>query len=77
MTITKFDFSIDNGKGIVKGPVYMTGEFVISGYVHVIIEHVDVLNDVYSIKVNDEDLDEESLEWILEMINEGKYKVAA
>ena len=72
----KFNFRVNDGKGIVEGPVYMTGEFVISGYVHVIIEHVDVLNDVYSFEVVGEDLDEESLEWILEMILENNYKVA-
>ena len=74
--MSKFNFKVENGKGIVEGPVYMTGEVVISGYVHVIIEHVDVLNDVYSFEVDGEDLDEGSLEWILEMIVDGNYKVA-
>ena len=77
MTMNKFEFSIDNGIGIVKGPVYMNGEFVVSGYVHITVEDVDILNDVYAIKVLDEDLDEGSLEWILQMISEGNYKVAA
>ena len=75
--MSKFSFRIEDGIGIVKGPVYMNGEFVISGYVHIIVEDVDILNDVYAIKVLDEDLDEGSLEWILQMINEGNYKVAA
>ena len=75
--MSKFEFSVENGIGIVKGPVYLNGEVIISGYLHIVVEDVDILNDVYSIKVNDEDLDEESLEWILEMINDGNYKVAA
>ena len=74
--MSKFNFRVENGKGIVKGPVYMTGEFVISGYVHIIIEDVDILNDVYQFEVVGEDLDEGSLEWILEMILENNYKVA-
>ena len=75
--MSKFSFRIEDGKGIVKGPVYLNGEVIISGYLHIVVEDVDILNDVYSIKVNDEDLDEESLEWILEMITDGNYKVAA
>ena len=74
--MSKFSFRIEDGKGIVEGPVYMAGEFVISGYVHIIIEDVDILNDVYQFEVVGEDLDEGSLEWILEMILENNYKVA-
>ena len=75
--MSKFSFRIEDGKGIVEGPVYLNGEVIISGYLHIVVEDVDILNDVYSIKVNDEDLDEDSLEWILEMIDKGNYKVAA
>jgi hypothetical protein len=69
---------IENGIGIVKSVHLSAGEYVLPGYTHVLIEEVDFMNDIYSVKVIDDELNnEDELEWIVKAIRYAEAKRVA
>ena len=69
---------VENGIGYVKNGALISGEFVLPGYTHVIVDAVDIINDIYSIKVIDDDLNnEDELRWVVRAICAGEAKLVA
>ena len=69
---------IENGIGYVKNGALVSGEFVLPGYTHVVVDAIDDVNDIYSIKVVDDDINsEEELVWIVRSICCGEAKLVA
>ena len=69
---------IENGVGIIKNGALVSGEFVLPGYTHVIVDAVDIVNDIYSITVVDDDINSaEELMWIVRSICCGEAKLVA